>query len=74
MLICYVCAGVQERGGRKRDCFGPAEGHTLSEGGDWSRGLPLLLGHCLPQRLGEYVFQFYISISKQTWMSKTATL
>lgn len=46
-------AGVQERGGRERDRFGPAEGHPFSEGGDWSRGVPLLLGHCVPQRLGK---------------------
>lgn len=31
-----VCSGVQKRGGRKRDCSGPAEGHSLSEGGNWS--------------------------------------
>lgn len=48
-----VCSGVQERGGRKRDRSGPAEGDSFSEGGDWSRGVPLLLGHHLPQRLGK---------------------
>lgn len=46
-------AGVQERGGRKRDCSGPAEGDPFREGGDWARGVPLLLGHCIPQRLGK---------------------
>lgn len=46
-------AGVQERGGRMWDRSGPAEGDSFSEGGDWSRSVPLLLGHCIPQRLGK---------------------
>lgn len=54
ILNRYVLyAGVQERGGRKWDRSGPAEGDPFREGGDWPRGVPLLLGHCIPQRLGK---------------------
>lgn len=52
-LLASTCAGVQERGGGERDRAGPAEGHALGEGRDGSRGVPLLLGHGVPQRLGE---------------------
>lgn len=50
---CVLRAGVPEGGGGERDRAGPAEGHPLREGGDWSRGVPLLLGHGVPQRLGK---------------------
>uniref|UniRef100_A0A3P9JSP3 Sesquipedalian n=1 Tax=Oryzias latipes TaxID=8090 RepID=A0A3P9JSP3_ORYLA len=46
--------GVQEGGGGERDRAGPAEGHALGERGDGSRGVPLLLGHGVPQRLGDH--------------------
>lgn len=49
----HLPAGVQEGGGGERDRAGPAEGHALGERGDGSRGVPLLLGHGVPQRLGE---------------------
>lgn len=52
-FLATVCAGLQERGGGERHRVGPTEGHSLSAGGDRPRGVPLLLGYDLPQRLGE---------------------
>lgn len=52
-LSAAVCAGLQERGGGERHRAGPTEGHSLGAGGDRSRGVPLLLGYYLSQRLGE---------------------
>lgn len=49
---CYA-TGVQERSGGERHCAGSSQSHTLCEGSDRPRGVPLLLGYRRPTRLGE---------------------
>lgn len=61
LFVCLVwnsahcVTGVQERSRGERYCAGSSQSYTCCERSDRTRGLPLLLGHSCPIRLGEWV-------------------